>query len=80
MESEQEEQIDRESILLSLATRTFKKSVLIFCGTKIATHRLKIIFGLAGLKAAELHGNLTQLQVPSFAIAHALLFNFSSTF
>jgi len=34
-----------------------------FCsGTKQAAHRLKIIFGLAGLKAAELHGNLTQAQ------------------
>ncbi|QHN91467.1 Serine/threonine-protein kinase RUNKEL [Arachis hypogaea] len=32
------------------------------CGTKQAAHRLKIIFGLAGLKAAELHGNLTQAQ------------------
>lgn len=31
-------------------------------GTKQAAHRLKIIFGLAGLKAAELHGNLTQAQ------------------
>ncbi|CAB78705.1 RNA helicase like protein [Arabidopsis thaliana] len=31
-------------------------------GTKQAAHRLKILFGLAGLKAAELHGNLTQAQ------------------
>lgn len=31
-------------------------------GTKQAAHRLKILFGLAGLKAAELHGNLTQVQ------------------
>ncbi|KAG0467014.1 hypothetical protein HPP92_018028 [Vanilla planifolia] len=31
-------------------------------GTKQAAHRLKIMFGLAGLKAAELHGNLTQVQ------------------
>lgn len=61
-QSEEEEQLDREAILLALCTRTFKKNALIFCGTKIATHRLKIIFGLAGLKAAELHGNLTQLQ------------------
>lgn len=39
-------------------------SFLIFCcsGTKQAAHRLKILFGLAGLKAAELHGNLTQVQ------------------
>lgn len=31
-------------------------------GTKQAAHRLKIIFGLAGFKSAELHGNLTQVQ------------------
>ncbi|GAU27184.1 hypothetical protein TSUD_107750 [Trifolium subterraneum] len=31
-------------------------------GTKQAAHRLRIIFGLAGLKAAEFHGNLTQAQ------------------
>ena len=31
-------------------------------GTKQAAHRLKILFGLAGFKAAELHGNLTQAQ------------------
>lgn len=33
-----------------------------FSGTKQAAHRLKIIFGLSGMKAAELHGNLTQAQ------------------
>jgi hypothetical protein len=26
----------------------------------VEAHRLKILFGLSGLKAAELHGNLTQ--------------------
>uniref|UniRef100_A0A2N9FFG6 Helicase C-terminal domain-containing protein n=1 Tax=Fagus sylvatica TaxID=28930 RepID=A0A2N9FFG6_FAGSY len=31
-------------------------------GTKQAAHRLKILFGLAGLNATELHGNLTQIQ------------------
>lgn len=31
-------------------------------GTKQDAHRLKILFGLAGFKAAELHGNLTQAQ------------------
>lgn len=30
--------------------------------TKQSAHRLKIIFGLSGLKATELHGNLTQAQ------------------
>ncbi|CAA7044714.1 unnamed protein product [Microthlaspi erraticum] len=53
---------NQEAVLLSLCTRTFKEKVIIFSGTKQAAHRLKILFGLAGLKAAELHGNLTQSQ------------------
>lgn len=44
----------------------FDLIILSFCltcsGTKQAAHRLKILFGLAGFKAAELHGNLTQVQ------------------
>lgn len=39
-----------------------KKLYPTFSGTKKAAHRLKIIFGLAGFKAAELHGDLTQAQ------------------
>jgi len=35
---------------------------LIFFREKKDAHRMKIIFSLAGLNAAELHGNLTQLQ------------------
>jgi hypothetical protein len=37
--------------------------IFVLCsGTKQSAHRLKIIFGLSGMKAAELHGNLTQAQ------------------
>ncbi|KAH9759139.1 DEAD-box ATP-dependent RNA helicase 28 [Citrus sinensis] len=39
-----------------------RPSTLTEDGTKQAAHRLKILFGLAALKAAELHGNLTQAQ------------------
>lgn len=31
-------------------------------GTRSAAHRLRILFGLAGLKATELHSSLTQVQ------------------
>ncbi|KAL2632017.1 hypothetical protein R1flu_016703 [Riccia fluitans] len=51
---------DKEAVLLALCTRSFKSKVIIFSGTKVEAHRLKILFGLLGLKAAELHGNLTQ--------------------
>ncbi|RWW09124.1 hypothetical protein GW17_00027405 [Ensete ventricosum] len=67
-------EINQEAVLLSLCSKTFTQKVIIFSltyltvkvfnfsGTKQAAHRLKIIFGLSGMKAAELHGNLTQAQ------------------
>ncbi|KHN30301.1 DEAD-box ATP-dependent RNA helicase 28 [Glycine soja] len=51
-----------EAVLLSMCSKTFTSKVIIFSGTKQPANRLKIIFGLAGLKASELHGNLTQAQ------------------
>lgn len=53
---------NQEAVLLALCLKTFKKNVIIFSGTKQSAHRLKIIFGLSGMKSAELHGNLTQAQ------------------
>ncbi|XP_044478644.1 DEAD-box ATP-dependent RNA helicase 28-like [Mangifera indica] len=55
-------EVNQEAVLLSLCSKTFTSKVIIFSGTKQAAHRLKILFGLAGFKAAELHGNLTQAQ------------------
>ncbi|KAE9591041.1 putative RNA helicase [Lupinus albus] len=55
-------EVNQEAVLLAMCSKTFTARVIIFSGTKQAAHRLKIIFGLAGLKAAELHGNLTQAQ------------------
>ncbi|KAI3929106.1 hypothetical protein MKW92_027689 [Papaver armeniacum] len=55
-------EVNQEAVLLALCSKTFTSQVIIFSGTKEAAHRLKIIFGLCGLKAAELHGNLTQVQ------------------
>ncbi|KAJ4963145.1 hypothetical protein NE237_023084 [Protea cynaroides] len=53
---------NQEAVLLALCSKTFTSKVIIFSGTKLAAHRLKILFGLVGLKATELHGNLTQVQ------------------
>lgn len=53
---------DKEAVLLALCSRSFTSKVIIFSGTKVEAHRLKILFGLSGLNAAELHGNLTQAQ------------------
>lgn len=53
---------DREAILFSLLTRSFTKRCLIFAQTKWHAHRIRLLCGIFGLRAAELHGNLSQLQ------------------
>ncbi|KAJ6681014.1 hypothetical protein OIU74_019485 [Salix koriyanagi] len=55
-------EVNQEAVLLALCSKTFTSKAIIFSGTKQAAHRLKILFGLVGFKAAELHGNLTQAQ------------------
>ena len=49
-----------EAALLALCTRSFKARCVIFCTTKTHAHRVRVMLGLAGLRASELHGNLTQ--------------------
>lgn len=56
------EGIKREAMLLSVLTRTYKSRVIVFFDTKVDAHRLMIVAGLCGIKCAELHGNLTQVQ------------------
>ncbi|EPS70742.1 hypothetical protein M569_04012, partial [Genlisea aurea] len=53
---------NQEAVLLALCSKSFTSKVIIFSGTKKAAHRLKILFGLSGFKASELHGDLTQSQ------------------
>jgi ATP-dependent RNA helicase DDX27 len=50
----------REAVLLSLVTRNYRKSVIIFCATRKACHRVAIILGLCGLRFTEIHGSLSQ--------------------
>ena len=56
------EGVNREAMLLALLTRTFTNRVIVFFDTKVDAHRLMIICGLCGIKCAELHGNLSQVQ------------------
>ncbi|KAN0065130.1 nucleolar DEAD-box protein required for synthesis of 60S ribosomal subunit [Thecaphora frezii] len=56
------EEAHRPALLLALCTRTFTSQVIIFVRSKKLAHQLKIVFGLVGLSAAELHGDLTQEQ------------------
>ena len=53
---------DREAILVALVCRTFHDHAMVFVQTKKQAHRLHILLGLFGIKAGELHGNLTQQQ------------------
>ncbi|XP_005184122.2 probable ATP-dependent RNA helicase DDX27 [Musca domestica] len=53
---------DREPILASLICRTFHDHCMVFVQTKKQAHRLHILLGLLGIRAGELHGNLTQQQ------------------
>ena len=52
----------KEAHLLAIVARTFTKKVIVFSRTKQQAHRLKIVMGIHGLKACELHGDLTQTQ------------------
>jgi ATP-dependent RNA helicase DDX27 len=49
-------------VLMSLCSRAFRSGrTIVFFRTKARAHRMKILFGLAGLgAAAELHGDMTQ--------------------
>lgn len=56
------EDAQRPALLLALCTRTFTNQVIIFVRSKKLAHQLKIVFGLLGLSAGELHGDLSQEQ------------------
>ncbi|XP_049590224.1 probable ATP-dependent RNA helicase DDX27 isoform X2 [Syngnathus scovelli] len=53
---------DREAVVAALLTRTFQDRVMVFTQTRKQAHRLHILLGLMGLKAGELHGELSQNQ------------------
>ncbi|EON62245.1 hypothetical protein W97_01466 [Coniosporium apollinis CBS 100218] len=52
----------RLAYLLHLCTSIYTSRVIIFFRQKREAHRVRVIFGLCGLKAAELHGSMTQEQ------------------
>ncbi|OCF33533.1 ATP-dependent RNA helicase DRS1 [Kwoniella heveanensis BCC8398] len=52
----------RSPSLLALCKRTIREKCIIFFRSKALAHQMRVVFGLCGLKAAELHGNLTQEQ------------------
>lgn len=58
-----EKEADRTALLVTLCKRSFKQGVLVFFRSKKLAHQIRIVFGLLGMKAGELHGDLSQEQV-----------------
>lgn len=54
---------ERESFLCALCKRTARNGTIIFFRSKKLCHQMRVVFGLLGLRAGELHGDLTQEQV-----------------
>eukprot|EP01113_Clastostelium_recurvatum_P037340 TRINITY_DN5444_c0_g1_i3.p1 TRINITY_DN5444_c0_g1~~TRINITY_DN5444_c0_g1_i3.p1 ORF type:complete len:353 (-),score=123.14 TRINITY_DN5444_c0_g1_i3:25-1083(-) len=48
------------AMLLSLCSRSVGAGTIIFIKLKSEAHRMRVIFGICGLKVAELHGDMTQ--------------------
>lgn len=53
----------RLASLIHLCQQVYTSRVIIFFRQKKEAHRVRVIFGLFGLKAAELHGSMSQEQV-----------------
>jgi ATP-dependent RNA helicase DDX27 len=56
----------RSPSLLALCKRTVREKCIVFFRSKALAHQMRVVFGLCGLKSAELHGNLSQEQVSKF--------------
>ena len=64
----------RLGYLLYLCQNVYTERVIIFFRQKKEAHHARIIFGLCGMKAAELHGSMSQEQViHPFTFPHLLL-------
>ncbi|KAI9690386.1 MAG: nucleolar DEAD-box protein required for synthesis of 60S ribosomal subunit [Bathelium mastoideum] len=52
----------RLAYLMYLCTEVYTDRVIIFFRQKTEAHRMRVVFGLCGLRAAELHGSMSQEQ------------------
>lgn len=53
----------RMAMLMLLCKEYFHQRVIVFFRSKALAHKTRVLFGVCGLKAAELHGSLSQEQV-----------------
>lgn len=58
-----EKEAERSALLVALCKRTCKQGVIVFFRSKKLAHQMRVVFGILGMKADELHGDLTQEQV-----------------
>lgn len=69
----------RLGYLLYLCKEVFTDRVIVFFRQKKEAHRVRIIFGLCGIKATELHGSMSQEQVSHSFIPQPLSLSLSLT-
>ena len=69
----------RLGYLMYLCQNVYTERVIIFFRQKKEAHRARIVFGLCGIKAAELHGSMSQEQVSRLTNLPLLLFPFTSS-
>ena len=60
----------RMGYLLYLCANVYTDRVIVFFRQKKEAHRARVVFGLSGLKATELHGSMSQEQVSSFHVSY----------
>lgn len=60
----------RMAYLMYLCANVYKDRVIIFFRQKKEAHRARVIFGLGGIKAGELHGSMSQEQVDQCPFSH----------
>ncbi|KAL5535567.1 hypothetical protein ACEPAF_3661 [Sanghuangporus sanghuang] len=51
---------ERPALFVALCKRAFKQGVLVFFSSKKLAHQMRVVFGILGMKAEELHGDLSQ--------------------
>jgi ATP-dependent RNA helicase DDX27 len=64
----------RMGYLLCLCKKIYTDRVIVFFRQKKEAHRARVIFGLYGLKATELHGSMSQEQVKLPQSSHCISF------
>lgn len=56
----------RLAYLMYICEKIYTEKVIVFFRQKKEAHRVRVVFALCGLKASELHGNMSQEQVSWF--------------